>query len=264
MVFKKRFVTVSVFMMCLVCPNLLFAFGKDIPLKAKADIKNQIASMIGSSIPKGIPLLDSWTDWNDPKNWPKQYTFNDNILYLDVSAPGILRSMGEPAQPLPAEIPKTFPMGLDYYQLHGSQRTSHPRPHCSWRKDGTIRDKGAIFWSKGNSKTIFFLKFYASGELLMHARTDATTGNEITDYFEKNGWLTGTLIQPHDGSGSIYQEKGKEKDLVAYNAMIDRLNRDNQDEDALPNLGVSSTPHSSHPYAEKVRIGNPSDGEELQ
>ncbi len=216
--------------------SLLFGLGKDLPLKVKDDIKNQIEIMIGTP-PKGIPLLDTWTNWDDPKKWPIEYAYDKNKLFLDYMAPGMLRSIGEPTEP-PKEIPQTFPIAFNYYLQNHRGASDHPRSFSSWREDGSVETKGVTLWSKHASKNVFFLRFFATGELLYYARYDIKKDAHITDYFDKRGNLVGTLISSDNGSGVTYQEGNREKDLNAYNQMINRLNQENSGDVPLPNMGV--------------------------
>ncbi len=219
--------------------SLSYAFDlqKGLPSHVKEGIKNQIETIIGTSDFKGIPLLDSVTNWDDYNVWPDEFTFNGNKLELDFSAPGLTHP-SKGVRPRPKKIPQDTPVELTYLTTN-PYAAPYIRPFSFWRPNGFIREKRVLFQSERSVQLVFECGFYVSGELLSYGRDDLKMNRGIDDYFDKKGKNVATYILPHDNSGPIFLVNDHQTDVNTFNKMMDQLNQDNPGGEDFPLAYVS-------------------------
>ncbi len=222
--------------------NFAIASIPKMPGWVKEDMRNQIETILGEESWKRIPLADPNIDWDNYKNWPKEFFYKGNKFVLEIPYEGkrfVQDKSGimidpDNAQHSIEEIPSGTAFELHYYPEKRNV-DSGLEPQCIWRSNGSVSEKILAFRSGGDSKNVFSCRYRPTGELLVYSRYDMSKQALQKDYFDKQANTIGSLISSN--SGDIYKENGVIKDLKAYNQLIDKLNKENLD-DPLPYLGV--------------------------
>lgn len=145
-------------------------------------------------IPEGYePKLDSSVDWNDPKQWPKEYKVDGKNVTLEIE--GRDRDYGELLKTI-EDLKPGWSLGARYYYEDstggGICKTKHG-PSYWWRNDMSSIASIGFYYADAE---LYSRSFFKNGNIFRSAKREKD--KYVTEYYDLDGKLVCREVWPHE------------------------------------------------------------------